>query len=59
MNIDELIARINFLYKKSKEEGLTQEEKLEQENLRRQYIDNVKGNFKVQLQGIKPKNPKN
>ncbi|SHI88751.1 protein of unknown function [Clostridium cavendishii DSM 21758] len=56
MKIDELIERINFLYKKSKEEGLTSEEKLEQEKLRRQYIDNVKGNFRVQLQGIKPKN---
>ncbi len=59
MNIEELIARINFLYKKSKEEGLSEEEKVEQEKLRRQYIDNVKSNFKVQLQGIKPKNPKN
>lgn len=59
MKIDELIARINFLYKKSKEEGLNAEEKIEQEKLRRQYIDNVKSNFKVQLQGIKPKNLKN
>lgn len=54
MNIDELIARINELYKKSKEEGLTEEEKQEQAVLRRQYIDSIKGNFQAQLANIKP-----
>lgn len=51
----ELIDRINFLYKKSKEEGLTEEEKKEQEILRRKYIDNVKANFRAQLNTVKKK----
>lgn len=55
MNIDELVARINVLYKKSKEEGLTEEEKVEQENLRRQYIDGFKNSLRNQLQGVEPK----
>jgi uncharacterized protein YnzC (UPF0291/DUF896 family) len=52
MNIDELTARINFLYKKSQNEGLTPEEKDEQQKLRQRYIDNVKRNFRAQLEGI-------
>lgn len=61
MNIDELISRINYLYKKSKEEGLSDEEKKEQELLRRKYIDNVKGNFRNEMAGIgrKSKNKNN
>jgi len=55
MNVDELIARINFLYKKSQEEGLSEEEKKEQELLRRKYIDNVKNNFRAQMVGIERK----
>lgn len=58
MKIDEVIKRINELYAKMKAEGLTEEEKTEQEKLRRVYIDNIKSNFKVQLSGIKPNNPK-
>lgn len=56
MNIDELIARINYLYKKSTNEGLSPEELEEQKILRRRYIDNIKSNFRVQLETIKPKN---
>lgn len=52
MNIDELTARINFLYKKSQNEGLTPEEKDEQQKLRQRYIDNIKRNFRAQLEGI-------
>ena len=43
------IERINFLAKKAKTEGLTEEEKVEQAKLRREYIDSVVGNLKAQL----------
>ena len=52
MDMKKLIARINFLYKKSKEEGLTEEEKIEQQKLRREYINIIKGNVKVQLEWV-------
>ena len=57
MNIDELTNRINYLYKKSNEEGLTEEEKVEQQELRQKYIDNVKRNFRAQLDTIKKVDP--
>ena len=57
--IDDVIKRINELYKKGKEEGLNEQEKEEQQILRRRYIDNVKANFKVQLAGVELKNRKN
>ena len=43
------IDRINFLAKKQREEGLTEEEKAEQAKLRGAYIDSVVGNLKSQL----------
>lgn len=58
MKIEEVIEKINLLYKKSQEEGLTSEEKELQQKLRRRYIDNVKRNFKSQLEGIEPKKKK-
>ena len=54
--IDVITARINELYKKSKEEGWNEAEKEEQAHLRRIYIDRVKANFRSQLAGIEPKN---
>ncbi|WP_373898985.1 DUF896 domain-containing protein [Haloimpatiens sp. FM7315] len=53
MDMDEMIARINCLYKKSMEEGLTSEEKIEQQNLREEYIKVIKSNFRAQLNTIK------
>ncbi|AAK80672.1 uncharacterized protein YnzC (UPF0291/DUF896 family) [Clostridium acetobutylicum] len=53
MEMKKLIERINFLYKKSKEDGLTEEEKKEQDTLRREYIEIIKGNVKVQLSKVK------
>ena len=49
MNMNEVIARINALAKKNKEEGLTEEELAERDKLRRIYIDSVTGNLKQQL----------
>ncbi|MBQ3755054.1 MAG: DUF896 domain-containing protein [Clostridia bacterium] len=43
------IERINFLAKKAKTEGLTEEEKAEQAKLRKEYIDSVVGNLRAQL----------
>ena len=43
------IDRINVLAKKSKTEGLTEEEKKEQAILRREYIDAVKASLTSQL----------
>ena len=43
------IERINFLAKKQREEGLTEEEKAEQAKHRKEYIDSVTGNLRAQL----------
>ena len=55
----EQIARINELYKKQKNEGLSEEEKKEQAYLRRLYIDSMKANLKSQLDSIKIVKPSN
>ena len=49
MTMNEVIARINALAKKAKEEGLTAEELAERDRLRRIYIDSVKANLTGQL----------
>lgn len=49
MNMNEVIARINELAHKAKAEGLTEEETVERDKLRRIYIDSVVGNLKGQL----------
>ena len=49
MTMEEKIARINALARKAKAEGLTDEEREEQAQLRRDYIDAVKANLKSQL----------
>lgn len=58
MDFDEMVKRINFLYKKSQNEGLTEEEKAEQKELRQRYIDNVKRNFRAQLETVEKKSTK-
>lgn len=52
MITDADIQRINELYHKSVAEGLTDEEKAEQQKLRRAYIDAIKGNLKENLDNI-------
>ena len=48
--IEETIARINELAKKSKAEGLTDEELVERDKLRRIYIDSVKASLTGHLE---------
>ncbi|MCI5954991.1 MAG: DUF896 domain-containing protein [Lachnospiraceae bacterium] len=50
--MDERIKRINELYHKSQAEGLTEEEKQEQEKLRKEYVASVRNNLKSQLDNI-------
>ena len=45
----EKILRINELSKKSKEAGLTAEEKIEQEKLRKEYIADCRANLEHTL----------
>ncbi|AHM56284.1 hypothetical protein EAL2_c09850 [Peptoclostridium acidaminophilum DSM 3953] len=53
MVTEEKIARINYLAKKSKDQGLTDAEKQEQAKLRAEYVSAVKANLKSQLDSIK------
>ncbi|MBR3762849.1 MAG: DUF896 domain-containing protein [Lachnospiraceae bacterium] len=52
LTMDEKIARINVLYHKSKEEGLTDEEKAEQQALRKAYVASVRNALRGQLNNI-------
>ena len=47
--MSELIDQINFLAKKAKEEGLTEEEKVLQQELRNKYRENFRKNFISQM----------
>ena len=49
MDMNAVIARINELAAKNKAEGLTEEELVERDKLRRIYIDNVTGNLRGHL----------
>lgn len=49
---EEKIARINELAHKKKSEGLTPEELEEQAKLRREFLDDVRGNLRAQLNNI-------
>lgn len=46
------IRRINELARKQKTTGLTNEESLEQAELRRAYIDDLKQSLRIQLETI-------
>lgn len=49
---DQKITRINELYHKSKAEGLTDEERKEQQILRREYVEAFRRNLRGQLDQI-------
>jgi len=51
------IKRINELYHKSQAEGLTDEEKAEQQALRSAYIQAMRGNIRSHLESIVVQRP--
>ncbi|BBH26539.1 DUF896 domain-containing protein [Intestinibaculum porci] len=55
--MEQLIAEINALAHKSKEVGLTDEEKERQQALRAKYIEIFKGNLRSQLENIRVVDP--
>ncbi len=57
MNMEETIKRINELYHKSQGEGLTEEEKVEQQQLRRKYVESVRANLRGQLDNMSIQRP--
>lgn len=52
MTVEEMTKRINELYHKSQAEGLTDEEREEQKQLRQAYVANVRANLRGQLDNI-------
>ncbi|MBD5488198.1 MAG: DUF896 domain-containing protein [Lachnospiraceae bacterium] len=52
MNVEQMTKRINELYHKSQTEGLTEQEKEEQKQLRQAYVANVRANLRGQLNNI-------
>lgn len=52
MTMQETIDRINELYHKSQNEGLTEEEKAEQKELRQQYVLSIRRSLRGQLDNI-------
>ena len=51
------LTRINELANKAKAEGLSEEEKIEQKRLRKEYLNNVRGSFKNQFKTMKVIDP--
>lgn len=54
---EQTIQRINELYHKSKNEGLTEAEKLEQQKLRTEYVAAIRGNLRGTLENVSFVNP--
>lgn len=55
--MDQLIKEINELAHKKKTQGLTAEEQVKQDALRKKYLEVFRGNFKKQLEHTKIKTP--
>lgn len=49
---EQKINRINELYRKSKNEGLTEEEKNEQAALRKEYVESIRKNIRASLDNV-------
>ena len=56
MTLDDKIKRINELYHKAKAEGLTPQEAKEQQELRSEYLANIRANLRGQLNNISIQN---
>lgn len=54
---DEKLERINELARKAKSDGLTEQEKKEQKELRQQYLQRFRESFKNQLHSVKVIDP--
>lgn len=56
----DLLERINYLAKKQRDGGLTEEEKKQQKELRERYLECIRGHVVDTLEsaGFKPKNRK-
>ena len=54
---EEKIARINALAQKSKTTGLTEAEKAEQQELRQEYLADIKASLRAQLNNTSIKEP--
>ena len=52
MNMQEMIARINFLARKKRTEGLTEGELIEQKELYELYLCNIRAQVKQKLDSI-------
>jgi len=52
LDIDSLVARINELARKQKSTGLSEEELAERAKLREIYLNNIRSNFRQQLDSI-------
>lgn len=52
MNMQEMIARINFLAAKKRTEGLTESELLEQKELYEAYLGNIRAQVKQKLDSL-------
>lgn len=52
MNMQEMIARINFLAAKKRTEGLTESELLEQKELHEAYLGNIRAQVKQKLDSL-------
>lgn len=52
LTMEEKIERINTLYHKSKATGLSEEEKKEQQALRKDYLESIRKSLKNQLENI-------
>ncbi|MCQ2421669.1 MAG: DUF896 domain-containing protein [Lachnospiraceae bacterium] len=55
--LEDKIKRINELYHKSVKEGLTEEEKAEQQSLRKEYVAAIRADLRSSLENISLVNP--